>query len=192
MKYMPAAKNPEGRVRSRKYSIVIHDVLPSDKERVNAYAKSLDPSWYLVAIEEYSKDQEVRKTDHHIHLFIQHINQISKWQHLKQLQKEFPNSRVQVDHGKGCFDQCHKYLTNPDKSKDTDTDIICDDRPAKVRHHTMIHAHSKICRKTCSRCAYLRWYRQALDNHRGPIPFKDEREYVDPIISKQPANKLWI
>lgn len=187
---MGRPQNSEPRARSRKFSIVIHDVLPNDKDRVTGYARSLYPHWYLVALEEYGPDVPVKKTDHHIHLFIQHEHATSKWEHLKRLQKEFPNSRVQVDHGKGTFEECQKYLVEPNKDKSVDQNIIYDDRPAKARHHTMLHAHSKICKKTCSRCTYLRWYRQQLEN--GQPEWFDKRPFIDPIIEKQPANKLWM
>ena len=186
---MGRPKNPEGRCRSVKFSIVIHDVLPIDKDRISDYAKSLEPTWFLVALEEYGPDVPVKKTDHHLHLFIQHLNSRSKFEHLKKLQEMFPESRVQVDHGKGCFEDCHKYLTNPGKDKHIDTDVICDDRPMKVRHHTTMHAKSKICRRTCSRCAYLRWHQIQLDKD---IMFRDQRPYMDPIGSKLPANKIWV
>lgn len=152
--------------RSRKFSVVIHDVVPTAKEIVSAYAQRLCPKYYMVALEEYNHQE-----GHHIHLFMELVHPRSKFAVLKDLQQLF-TGRVQVDHGRGSRDQCIAYLTDPSKSKKVDTNITLQDGVPKIRYHT----HSTIVKSyapRCPRCAWLKYLNKlktddALAEHRKP------------------------
>lgn len=74
--------------------------------------------WSLVAEEPYN-----HQAGSHIHIFLKYPNPQAKFRILDYIQKQKQGGRVQVDIGRGAFQECKKYLTNPDKEKLVDNDI---------------------------------------------------------------------
>lgn len=105
-------------VRSRKFSIVIHDVSPDSKNKLAAAVDALAPDWSLIAEEPYNHQE-----GSHIHLFLKYDQPKSKHSVLTFVQRLDLGGRVQVDIGRGDFDQCKKYITDPDKKKSLDNNI---------------------------------------------------------------------
>lgn len=140
---MPRKKNS---VRSRKFSIVIHDVEPSAKDILQKKVTDLQPDWSLIAMEPYNHQE-----GYHIHLFIKYQQPKAKSVVLKYVQDLDLGGRVQVDIGRGDFDQCRKYIVDPDKEKKLDEDIT-----ENVRKLSLIERypeHARVCPK-CSKRYY--------------------------------------
>jgi len=110
-----AAKNS---LRSRKFSVVIHDVLDDAKIRLELAVKNLEPDWSLIALEPYN-----HQDGFHLHLFLKYAQPVSKTRVLSFIQKLALGGRVQVDLGRGDFDECKKYITDPKKQKLLDSNI---------------------------------------------------------------------
>ena len=101
--------------------------------------------------------------------------------------------RIQVDQGKGTQSECLKYLTNPDKDKHTDDNVIHSIGIPKMRCHnhqpTNLHPESK----QCPRCNHLK-YMQTL---RGQAyldeifkPYLDQDKYMEYL--KDPRKINWL
>lgn len=116
-------------IRNSKFSIVIHDVTSGDhKKMAEAWVISKQPRWSLVAEEEYNHQE-----GYHLHIFIEFDPKIPRaWKPLlKELERLFPAvkpdgsraHRIQVDYGRGSFDECQKYLQGATKDKKIDSDI---------------------------------------------------------------------
>jgi len=105
--------------RERLYSIVIHDIIEGAKHVFDDELKKWETDWYLIADEEYN-----HQDGHHIHIFIRYANAVSWRKVLKTLQNLKQGSRVHIRYGKSEFNKCKKYLTNPDKEKNVDSNII--------------------------------------------------------------------
>ena len=178
--------------RWQKFAIVIHDVMPDDKERLDQYVKTRSPIWYQIALERYGSDVVDPKTEHHLHLFIQFKNQHSKFKLLKELQQLF-TGRIQVDQGRGTQEQCLKYLVDPDKDKHTDEEIIHTIGIPKMRCHnhrpTNLHPDSK----QCPRCNHLK-YMQTLrgQDYLDEIakPYLDQELYTEYL--NDPVKINWL
>lgn len=109
--------------RSRQFSIVIHDVKSQAKAHFEKILPPLMLDWSLVAEEPYS-----HQDGSHIHIFLKYPHPQSKFRILQFIQKQNQGGRVQVDIGRGAFQDCKKYLTDPDKDKITDdntTENVC-------------------------------------------------------------------
>jgi len=117
-KKTPGQFAPKNAPRNRKFSIVIHDVKPNSKQRLEQEINSLSPDWFLIAQEKYD-----HQDGSHIHLFLKYAQPKSKFTVLKFIQELDLGSRVQVDIGRGDFEQCKKYITDPDKLKSLDPNI---------------------------------------------------------------------
>lgn len=168
--------------RSRKYSIVIHDVLEEDdpKNILKQWVIVKSPRYYMIALEPYGHQQ-----GHHMHLFIEFIQLLAKFSILKELQQLF-KGRIQVDIGRGSRDDCLKYLTDPDKSKDTDTNIINETGVPKIRTHN--HDISKKGdRSKCPRCNWLKWWKSLPDKEfaqEARKPYLDQEYWAECINDK--------
>lgn len=144
---MPRPRNTPGRlaskngIRSRKFSIVIHDVEPSAKQILQDKVNDLEPDWSLIALEPYNHQE-----GHHLHLFIKYHKPKAKSKVLQYLQRLELGGRVQVDVGRGDFEQCRKYLVDPDKEKKLDNDIT-----ENVRLLSLVERHPEHAR-TCPGC----------------------------------------
>lgn len=132
---------PKNSIRSRKFSIVIHDVKPNAKEILSSSISELQPDWSLIAEEEYNHQE-----GSHIHLFIKYAQPKAKSVVLKFIQRMELGGRVQVDVGRGDFDQCKKYITDPDKKKKLDNDIT-----ENVRKLSLIERYPQAAR-LCPGC----------------------------------------
>lgn len=104
--------------RARQFSIVVHDVKPQAKAHFEKLLPPLMLDWSLVAEEPYN-----HQAGSHIHIFLKYPNPQAKFRILDYIQKQKQGGRVQVDIGRGAFQECKKYLTNPDKEKLVDNDI---------------------------------------------------------------------
>jgi len=114
----PGHQAPKNGLRSRKFSIVIHDVQPSAKESLQETIQDLQPDWSLVALEPYNHQE-----GYHIHLFIKYNQAKAKSKVLGFIQSLNLGGRVQVDIGRGDFEQCRKYLVDPVKEKNLDSNV---------------------------------------------------------------------
>lgn len=115
-------KAPKNGVRDRMYSITIHDIKPDTKEICNKRVCQMKPDWSLIGDEEYN-----HQDGHHLHVFLKYKEKKAFSKVLEYYQKfseEFELGRVQVDHGRGSFEKCKKYLVNPDKAKKVDDNVI--------------------------------------------------------------------
>lgn len=115
-------KAPKNGTRDRQYSIVIHDIKKGLKNTIDKRLDELKPDWRLVAEEEYN-----HQDGQHIHIFLKYkekkaFSAVLKW--FKEFSAEHGAGRVQVDAGRGSFQQCEKYLVNPDKDKKVDDNVI--------------------------------------------------------------------
>lgn len=112
--------------RHRQYSIVIHDVPKGFKDIIQTSVQELQPDWSLVAEEEYN-----HQDGNHIHVFIKY-NQVKAFKPVlnffKKKSEEHKAGRVQVDIGRGNFEECKKYLISPDKNKNIDIETNVDVR----------------------------------------------------------------
>lgn len=138
-------------VRSRKFSIVIHDVRQNAKEILTEKVKDLEPDWSLIAEEEYNHQE-----GSHIHLFIKYAQPRAKSKVLKYVQGLELGGRVQVDIGRGDFDQCRKYITDPVKEKNLDSNIT-----ENVRLLSLVERYPQDTR-TCPGCS-KRYYDPPTD-----------------------------
>jgi len=114
----PGALAPKNSARSRKFSVVIHDVKNDAKIKLELAVSGLAPDWSLIAEEPYNHQE-----GSHIHLFLKYAQPTSKSRVLSYIQKLDLGGRVQVDIGRGDFEECKKYITNPDKKKSLDNNI---------------------------------------------------------------------
>lgn len=114
----PGQLAPKNAQRNRKFSIVIHDVKPNSKQLLEQEINNLSPDWSLIAEEKYD-----HQDGSHIHLFLKYAQPKSKFTVLQYIQNLKLGQRVQVDIGRGEFEQCEKYLTNPDKIKSLDPNV---------------------------------------------------------------------
>ncbi len=170
------------RDRSRKYSIVIHDVIyeTDPKNTLKQWVIVRSPKYYMIALEPYNHQE-----GHHLHLFIEFTNPQSKFNILKELQRLY-KGRIQVDLGRGSREDCLKYLTDPDKSKDTDTNIIDEVGIPKIRVHN--HDTSiKGDRSKCPRCNWLAYTKTLGDQEfftEMNKPYLDQETYLEYIKDK--------
>lgn len=104
--------------RCRQFSVVVHDVIPGAKEYFEGVINSLTPDWSLIAEEEYNHQE-----GKHIHVFIKYENPRSWRDVLTWFEKQKQGGRVQVDTGRGSFQECRKYITDPAKEKKLDDSI---------------------------------------------------------------------
>lgn len=154
---MPRRQNTPGQyasknsVRSRKFSVVIHDVKPQAKAELEKVISELQPDWSLIAEEEYNHQE-----GSHIHLFIKYDQPKAKSKVLTFIQNLELGGRVQVDIGRGDFDQCRKYITDPDKVKNLDSNIS-----ENVRTLSLIERYPEHAR-TCPGCG-IRYYDPPYD-----------------------------
>ncbi len=125
-------------VRSRKFSIVIHDVRQNAKAILTEKVNDLEPDWSLIAEEEYNHQE-----GSHIHLFIKYAQPKAKSVVLKYIQKLELGGRVQVDIGRGDFDQCKKYIVDPDKLKKLDDNIT--ENAKKLSLLERFPEHAQVC-----------------------------------------------
>jgi len=91
----------------------------------------MEPDWSLIAEEPYN-----HQDGSHIHLFIKYNQPKAKSKILAHVQNLDLGGRVQVDVGRGTFDECRKYIVNPDKIKKLDEGIT-----ENVRRLTSIEKH---------------------------------------------------
>lgn len=118
---LSTALAPRNGVRSNKFSIVIHDVKPGVKDRLEAVISAIfEPEWFLVAEEKYNHQE-----GSHIHVFLQYNRSSfqAKSSVLKKMESLNLGGRVQVDYGKGSFEQCEKYLQGHTKEKHIDENL---------------------------------------------------------------------
>ena len=121
---MPRPQNNPGqyasknKLRSRTFSVVIHDVHTASKAKLEQKINELQPDWSLIAEEPYN-----HQDGSHIHLFIKYNQPKAKSSILKFVEKLDLGGRVQVDIGRGDFNECKKYITDPDKLKYLDNNI---------------------------------------------------------------------
>jgi len=139
-------------VRSRKFSIVIHDVKSQAKSILEKEVQELQPDWSLIAQEDYNHQE-----GSHIHLFIKYAQPKAKSKVLNFIQKLELGGRVQVDIGRGDFDQCRKYITDPDKEKKLDDNIT-----ENVRLLTLVERYPEDARE-CPGCG-KRYYDPPQDD----------------------------
>ena len=94
-----------------------------------------------------------------MHLFVEFKNPQSKFRMLKNLSFLY-KGRIQIDPGRGSREECIKYLTDPDKSKEVDTNIINEVGVPKMRLHN--HTNIKKFKKGCPRCEWLKYWEELL------------------------------
>ncbi|AXQ65689.1 MAG: putative replicase [Cressdnaviricota sp.] len=145
-KNSPNCFAPKNSIRSRTFSVVIHDVLPGSKAKLNEKINDVQPDWSLIAEEPYN-----HQDGSHIHLFIKYNQPKAKAKILSFIQRLELGGRVQVDIGRGTFDECQKYIINPDKIKSLDTAII-----KNVVRLTSIEKHPDQV-SVCSHCGVKYW-----------------------------------
>lgn len=138
-----ASKNS---IRSRTFSVVVHDVHAGSKARLEKEINELEPDWSLIAEENYN-----HQDGSHIHLFIKYNQPKAKSQILKFVQKLDLGGRVQVDVGRGTFNECKKYIVDPDKKKSLDSNIT-----ENVRHLTSVERYPNQTRQ-CPYCGERYW-----------------------------------
>lgn len=144
--------------KSRNYSIVIHNVLPTDEQYWKNVVASLNPRRSVVSMEPYSSGK-----GYHYHIFIEFDNARHKMSVLKSLQQvqdghidtvsdetEGVKGRIQVDKMLGSFVQATAYLTQELTKKD------------KVCGTPVITNHKQL---TCKKCGVtkgdnLRWFQE--------------------------------
>lgn len=134
-------------LRSRTFSIVIHDVHTGSKAQLETKINELEPDWSLVAEEPYN-----HQDGSHIHLFIKYDQPKAKSKVLSYIQNLDLGGRVQVDIGRGSFDECKKYITDPTKEKKLDNNIT-----ENVRKLTLIERYPDET-YVCSNCTKKYYY----------------------------------
>lgn len=130
--------------RARQFSIVIHDVKPQAKAYFEKLLPPLMLDWFLVAEEAYT-----HQSGTHIHIFLRYAHPQAKFRILEWIQKQEQGGRVQVDIGRGAFQQCKKYLVDPDKEKNCD-EIVTEN----VRNLTLVEKYPDLSDK-CVKCGML-------------------------------------
>jgi len=135
--------NAHGR-RHRQYSIVVHDIKPTAKSHFQSVIDILEPDWSLIAEEEYN-----HQDGKHLHIFIKYAQPRSWRNVLTFCEKQKQGGRVQVDVGRGNFEQCRKYITDPDKIKNLDDNIS-----ENVRKFTLAEKYPDEV-DTCGTCGLL-------------------------------------
>jgi len=133
-------------IRSRTFSVVIHDVIPGAKVKLEKEINELEPDWSLIAEEPYN-----HQDGSHIHLFIKYNQPKAKSQILKFVQRLDLGGRVQVDIGRGDFNECRKYIVDPDKKKMLDHNIS-----ENVRLLTLVERYPHQTR-LCPYCGIKYW-----------------------------------
>lgn len=142
------------------FSVVIHNVKDDTlKLKLNDLVKNLEPDWSLIAQEAYNHDA----LGEHIHVFLKYQKKKS-WKMVLDFFKkhsagythegkiDLPGGgqgtlgHVKVKPGKGNFNECKKYVTNPDKIKKLDDNIT-----ENVRYLTLIERYPEHTR-TCPGC----------------------------------------
>lgn len=139
------------------FSVVIHNVNdPGLKDKLSSKVNLLQPDWSLLADEPYNDDSP----GSHIHVFLKY-NKKKSW--MKVLQffqkhsdghthtgkrllrsgKEGTLGHVKCSPGKGDFNECKKYITDPDKSKKLDENITENIR--KLALHERYPEHCRRC-----------------------------------------------
>jgi len=138
-----ASKNS---VRSRTFSVVIHDLHTGSKAKLEKEINELEPDWSLIAEEPYN-----HQDGSHLHLFIKYNQPRAKSKVLRFIQKLDLGGRVQVDIGRGNFNECKKYITDPDKIKSLDNNIS-----ENVRHLSSVERYPNQTRE-CPQCGQRYW-----------------------------------
>lgn len=138
--------------RTRQFSIVIHDILPTAKQHFENVIGALMPDWSLIAEEEYNHQQ-----GSHLHIFIKYEHPKSWKEVLKFCEKQKQGGRVQVDTGRGSFQECRKYIVDPLKEKKLDNNIT-----ENVRKLTLVEKYPAQTAK-CRGCGILFY---------NPAPFR--------------------
>ena len=142
------------------FSIVIHNVQDDIlKPKLVRLVTDLEPDWSLIAQEAYNHDA----LGEHLHVFLKY-NKKKSWKmvldffkkhsagHIGEGKIDLPGGgqgtlgHIKVKVGKGDFNECKKYLTNPDKIKKLDDNIS-----ENVRHLTLIERFPQAARK-CPGC----------------------------------------
>lgn len=139
---MPGRHSKGSRVRQ--FSIVIHDIKPTAKMHFQNVINALTPDWSLIAEEKYN-----HQDGSHLHIFIKYDQPRSWKEVLKFCEKQEQGGRVQVDTGRGSFQECRKYITDPDKEKNLDDSIS-----ENVRKLTLTEKYPDETRK-CNQCNML-------------------------------------
>lgn len=157
------------------FSVVIHNVNDDTfKSYLEKEVCELQPDWSVIAQEEYNDDFSPGS---HIHVFLKYQKKKS-WKKVldffkkhssghtfsgnftipsgKHQGKEATLGHVKVKPGKGNFNDCKKYVTNPDKIKKLDSNIS-----ENVRKLTLIERYPQAVRK-CPGCSE-RYYDPAED-----------------------------
>jgi len=132
---MPRPKSNFPNFKAYGFSVVIHNVKPQAKKIMEEFCDDTKPLWSVLAQE---PDQD--RTTNHLHIFIKWSAQHRsvKWfrfhatmKHLLITEKppgqEGEWGRIQVDTLYGDKDSCVKYLTNPDKDKEVDENVLVKD-----------------------------------------------------------------
>lgn len=145
--------------RHRQFSIVIHDIKPGAKKHFDNVIDALTPDWALIAEEEYNHQE-----GSHLHIFVKYDSPRSWKEVLKFCEKQEQGGRVQVDTGRGSFQECKKYITCPDKEKKLDNDIT-----ENVRKLTTVEKYPEECDK-CGECGVLFFNPSPFTN--GPLAGK--------------------
>lgn len=114
----PGRFAPKNSLRSRKFSVVIHDVKNDAKIKLERSVSGLLPDWSLIAEEPYNHQE-----GSHLHLYLKYAQPMAKSRVLSYIQKLDLGGRVQADIGRGDFESCKKYLTDPTKKKLLDNNI---------------------------------------------------------------------
>lgn len=122
--------------RSRKFSIVQHQATEMSKQMWNDFLVSMNPLEYLVSREPNPPENG---EGFHIHVYVQFKNDrwstrffnFHKFNKVKLVTNrpadcniEGEWGRLQVDPMRGKMPHADKYLTNPDKDKEIDPDVI--------------------------------------------------------------------
>jgi len=161
---MPRHQNTPGQyakknaLRSRTFSVVIHDVISGAKVKLENKINELEPDWSLIAEEPYN-----HQDGSHIHLFIKYNQPKAKSKVLSYVQKLDLGGRVQVDIGRGSFDECRKYIVDPVKEKKLDDNIT-----ENVRRLTLVERYPDQV-SVCPICLKKYW-----DPPDPKLPFKSE------------------
>lgn len=133
--------------RSRKFCIVQHQSNEASKQMWNDFLVSMNPLEYLVSREPNPPENG---EGFHIHIFVQfkndrwstkffnyHSNNFHKLTTPRPEGEERAWGRLDVKPMRGSFKEATKYLVNPDKDKEVDTDVINYNRENEQRDEDM-------------------------------------------------------
>lgn len=163
------------------FTVVIHNVKDDTlKSKLELIVKELQSDWSLIAQEPYNDDFSPGS---HIHVFLKYQKKKS-WKMVlnffqkhsdgythqgkftipkgKHQGKEATLGHVKVKPGKGDFNQCKKYVTDPDKIKKLDNNVT-----ENVRYLTLVERHPEAARK-CPGCGE-RYYDPVSDFCGTPV-----------------------